>query len=60
MLLYLKVFLLTYYNFFTLNFLKLNHSTNLKLHFRLFYFKLIYVISSYILGYSRSLYFMLL
>jgi hypothetical protein len=43
-----------------LNYFKLNYSTNLKLNFGLFYFKLIYVISSYTLGYSRSLYFMIL
>jgi hypothetical protein len=33
---------------------------NLKLYLRLFYFKLIYIISSYVLGYLKSFYFMLL
>jgi hypothetical protein len=42
---------------FTLNYFKLNYSTNLRLYLRLFYFKLIYVISSYTLSYSRSFYF---
>jgi hypothetical protein len=43
-----------------LSYLKLNYSTNFKVYFRLFYLKLIHVISSYILSYSKSFYFMLL
>jgi hypothetical protein len=59
MLFYFKVSYLAYYRFFTLNYLKLNHSINRKLYLRLFYFKLTHVISSYTLSYSGSLYFML-
>jgi len=51
------IYTLHYYRF--LNYLKLNYSTNLRLSFILFYVKLIHVISSYILNYSRSFYFML-
>jgi len=39
------------------NYSKLNHSTNFRLYFRLFYFKLIYVISNYTLSYSRYILF---
>jgi hypothetical protein len=60
MLFYYKISWLTYYKFFTLNYFKFNYSTNCRLYLRLFYFKLIYLISSYTLSYSRSLYFMLL
>jgi len=58
MLFYLEIFELVYNKL--LSYCKLNYSTNLKLHPRLFYFKLIYVISSYTLSNSRSFYFMLL
>jgi len=59
MLLYFNLSYLYYYKFLTLNYFGLNHLDNLRLYLRLFYFKLIYVISNYTLSYSKSLYFML-
>jgi len=56
MLLYdIPYIILSYFSYY-----KLNYLANFRLYIKLFYFKLIYVISSYILHYSRSLYFMLL
>ncbi len=46
MLFYLKVYQVVFYKL--VNYSKLNYSTNFKLYLRLFYSKLIYVISSYI------------